>query len=330
MPSSSSGVLMTLKPTASLTVDVEDWYHIPSVCGSPFSRYMDVDDFFEKWSGRYDYLTNTTDRVLKLLEQYQISATFFVVADVIEHYPGLVESILEHGHEIACHGMHHSCAIDPRTKAPLLSPDEFKKATAKAKQNLEKICGTKVIGYRAPNALIAGWMLDALEELGFLYDSSVSVNSLYNKSDSELKGVTSAPYFPRRHGLEPANYRNFVEFPWAYYELGLKIPTSGGPMLRFLGANIIYRGLRQSLKRGHTCFYFHPIDLSNEPFPAIGKKRPFYWMIKGDIVEKRIRYVLNKLSDVDWVPLRNYIDKLYQGRARGGNNETRISQTHFP
>jgi hypothetical protein len=29
----------------------------------------------------------------------------FVVADVVDHYPGLVEEIAERGHEIGCHGL---------------------------------------------------------------------------------------------------------------------------------------------------------------------------------------------------------------------------------
>lgn len=297
---------MARQATASLTVDVEDWYHIPSVCGSTFSQFRDVEEFFEKWDSRYDYLTNSTERVLKILDQYKIPATFFVVADVIKHYPGLVESIVEHGHEIACHGLHHSCVIDSRTKKPLMNPDDFRRVTAKAKGDLERISGERAIGYRAPNALIAGWMIDVLEDLGFKYDSSVSVNSLYNKSDSELKGVSSAPYHPKHHELEPTEYRDFVEFPWPYYDLGFKIPTGGGPMLRFLGAHIIYRGLRQSLHRGHTVFYFHPIDISTEPFPNIGKNRPFFWVIKGEVVEERIRHLLNWLSDVEWTTLGTY------------------------
>jgi len=292
--------------SASLTIDVEDWYHIPSVCGSNFSQFKDVNEFFEKWDDRYDYLTLPTERVLKILDQHHITATFFVVADVIEHYPGLVESIVDHGHEIACHGLHHSCAIDPKTKLPLMSPEEFKIETIKAKKELEKLSRDRVTGYRAPNALIAGWMIDILEGLGFSYDSSVCVNSLYNKSDSELKGVSSSPYYPKYSELEPDTYRDFVEFPWAYYDVGFKVPTGGGPMLRFLGSHIIYRGLRQSLQRGHTVFYFHPIDISTDPFPAVGNKRPFYWLIKGEVVEKRIRHLLKGLHDVDWCTLGSY------------------------
>lgn len=305
-----------LKPTASLTVDIEDWYHIPSVSGSPFSQFQNVDDFFENWKGRYDYLSQATAKVLDLLDQHHISATFFIVADVIDHYPGLVESIVDGGHEVACHGLHHSCVIDPRTKEPLMDPSRFRHVTLKAKKDLEKISGKTVIGYRAPNALIAGWMIDSLEELGFFYDSSVCVNSFYNKSDSELRGVSSAPYYPNNE-LEPTTRRNIVEFPWAYYDLGIKIPTAGGPMLRFLGARMICRGLRQSLRRGHSGFYFHPIDIATESFPKIGKNRPFYWLIKGEVVERRIKYLLNELSDVEWVTLGAYRTELMSGEGIG-------------
>src|SRR3972149_2646008 len=116
----------------SITVDIEDWYHIPSVCGSPFSAYTDTNEFFGKWSDRYDYLSDPTKRVLNILEEFNITATFFVVADIIEHYPGLMESIVEHGHEIGCHGLHHTCKIDPKTKKPSMSIKEFNNVTLKA------------------------------------------------------------------------------------------------------------------------------------------------------------------------------------------------------
>ena len=69
-------------------------------------------------------------------------------------------------------------------------------------------------------------------------------------------------------------------------------------MLRFLGAHMMLKGLKQSLKRGNTVFYFHPIDISHEKFPQIGKGRPMYWAIKGNIVENRIEYILSNLKDV--------------------------------
>jgi peptidoglycan/xylan/chitin deacetylase (PgdA/CDA1 family) len=281
----------------AVTVDIEDWYHVPAVTGSPFSTFKDVDEFFRHWNQRYDYLTESTGRVLEMLDELNIRATFFVVADVTEHYPGLVPRIAERGHEIACHGLHHACKIHPRTKQPLMSADEFEERTAKAKRMLEKAGGQEVTGYRAPAAYIAGWMFDSLEKLGFKYDSSVSVNSFYNKSDSRLRGVDTKPYYPRRGSLEPGNEKRILEIPLSYFKLGLKFPTGGGPILRFLGASYIMLGLKQSLKRGNTLIYFHPIDISSEKFPdGFSRQRPFYWAVKGEVVRKRIRKMLALVS----------------------------------
>ena len=117
--------------------------------------------------------------------------------------------------------------------------------------------------------------------------------------------------------LTPGKRRDLIEFPWAYFDVcGLKIPTSGGPMMRFLSAGMMYKGLQQSLKRGHTVFYFHPIDVSYEDFPAIGKGRPLYWIIKGKIVEDRIRYILNKATQVISSRTDGYPEK-YLREVRG-------------
>ena len=309
------GIHVRSNNNLSVTVDIEDWYHIPSVCGSSFSTYKNVSEFFEKWNERYDYLSEPTKRTLDLLDEFNITATFFVVADVAEHYPGLIESISERGHEIACHGADHTCVLDPKTKEILKSCEEFEATTREAKKLLERISGQEVVGYRAPNAAVTGWMLDSLEKIGFKYDSSVSVNSLYNKSDSHLKDVSSSPYHPAPGSLEPTREkRKFVEFPWAYYDMGIKIPAYGGPTLRFFGSHLISKGLKQSLNRGHTIFYFHPIDISHEKFPSVGNRRPLYWIIKGKIVEEKLRYVFKGLETITKVPLRtqveNYLEAL--------------------
>jgi len=289
----------------AVTVDVEDWYHVPSVTGSPYSVYSDVDGFFTRWKGRYDYLSKPTMDVLDILDRYRITASFFVVADVVARYPGLVELIADRGHEIACHGLSHACKIHPRTKKPLLSVKEFADRTRRAKEILEKVSGEKVIGYRAPNGYIGQWMFRPLHGLGMMYDSSVSANSLYNKTDMNLAGISSYPYCP----IEDNDH--FVEFPWPYYDtLGLRIPTSGGPMLRFLGADIVWCGLKQSLKRGNTVFYIHPIDISKEDFPRVNTRQKAFWMCKGKTTEARFKYILNKLKteNVQLACLRDLVE----------------------
>jgi len=279
------------------------------VTGSPFSIYKDTHEFFQKWDSRYDYLSRPTKEILKILDEFNIRATFFVVADIATHYPGLVESISDNGHEIACHGLHHACKIDPTTKKQIFSAEVFEERTRLAKIQLEKISGQMVVGYRAPNALFGQWMWNSLHKLGFTYDSSISINSLYNKADHVPVGVTSTPYFPIKNSN---NLNNFIEFPFSYLDLlGLKIPTSGGPMLRFLGDYVILKGLRQSLCRGHTTFYFHPIDISTEKFPSVGKGRPLYWVVKGDRVKKRIKNIFNNIKDVEKICLKDALKGMY-------------------
>jgi hypothetical protein len=58
--------------------------------------------------------------------------------------------------------------INPKTNEPLMSVNEFEDRTLEAKETLEGVYKEKVIGYRAPNALVGGWMLDPNEILQLL------------------------------------------------------------------------------------------------------------------------------------------------------------------
>ena len=298
------------KPLFSITVDVEDWYHVPAVCGSSFSKYKDTSEFFDSWKGRYDYLTRPTYRIIDLLSEFGIRGTFFIVAEVVERYGNLVKEIQNAGHEIACHGLNHRCYIDSRTTLPITTKEYFRKQIIQAKKTLENATNAPVVGFRAPAGYISGWMLDIIENVGFEYDSSVSVNSLYNKTDSDLSGVGRTPYYPDKGKVTPGVPRQLIEIPWPYYKLGsFMIPTAGGPFLRFLGARIILRGLNQSLRVGSAQLYIHPLDVSREQFPSgFSIKGPFYWTIKGKVVENRIRWILSKL-DVKYTTLNELSHK---------------------
>ena len=283
----------------AVTVDVEDWYHVPAVTGSSFSEYNDVGEFLSEWNEEYDYLTEPTHRTLDLLDTLGITATFFIVADVVDHYPGLVKSIADRGHEIGCHGLHHECTIDPNTKEPRFSHEEYADHLLRAKQKLEAASGKKVSGYRAPAAYVAGWVIDVLEEVGFDYDSSVSQNSLYNKTDQELDEIKTTPYTPKRGTLTPGGDRDIIEIPWPYLDVNIaKIPAAGGPLIRLFGRRIIQAGIEQSLRRGDSVFYFHPVDIARQSFPSVGntRRRPAYWLFKGKRTEARIKTLLSGLS----------------------------------
>ncbi len=283
----------------ALSIDIEDWYHNPAVIGSEFSKYKTVDDFRKDHDFEIDKFTGPFNRVIGILKEFNVKATFFIVADMARRFPWLVEKITGGGHEIACHGLYHYSKYDPHSGKMRFDAGRFEEMTAEARNILETLSGCKVEGYRAPCAYICGEMLDSLEKLGFKYDSSVAVNSLYKKTGGPTEGVTTVPYFPVKGGLSAGGgKRNIIEFPWPYYQvMGIRMPSAGGPFLRFFGARYISRGLKQSLSRGDTVLYFHAIDISDEKFPALGKNRPFYFAVKGKRVERRVRVLMEKFAE---------------------------------
>ena len=48
-----------------------------------------------------------TARVLDILDEYDMKATWFIPAEIVEEHPKTVQIILARGHEIAHHGYDH-------------------------------------------------------------------------------------------------------------------------------------------------------------------------------------------------------------------------------
>ncbi len=275
-----------------VSVDVEDWYHGPTVI-SPKDSSRTLESFLAS-ANDVERAHRYIGSCLNLLAAHNIKATFFWVAEYARRFEGLIRDVVAQGHEIACHGLCHYSKLDS-TRHNVFSEEGFAARTREAKEILENLSGQRVIGYRAPNAYISGMMIDVLEDLGFRYDSSVSVNSLYNKTDGDLCGVDTAPYYPRQGSLDRGGEkRRIIEFPWPYWDvMGFKVQSAGGPFLRMFGTPLINAGIRQSLRRGHTTFYFHPIDICNEPIPLeFDFRRPMLWMVKGNVVKRRIARLL--------------------------------------
>lgn len=268
-----------------LSIDLDDWYHTPAITGSSFAMYKTVDDFFKDWNERFDYITDSTLKTLQLLKRHNIRATFFVIADQVDRYPVIMKALKESGHEIACHSLHHTVPFDTKTKVQTQSNDEWKSELVQAKNILENYFEREVIGYRAPGAYLANWMIPILEECGFKYDSSVALNSLYNKTNVMLKNIPQNPYLINSNDLSALNPdTNIIEFPWANYNLmGYYLPTAGSYFFRLLGNTFFQHVIKSNLKKGHTMFYFHTIEITDDKIPLENnKKRPLYWINKGE------------------------------------------------
>jgi peptidoglycan/xylan/chitin deacetylase (PgdA/CDA1 family) len=104
-------------------------------------------------------------RLLNLLAEQQLPATFFIPGHTIESFPEMVEAILQADHEVAHHSYAH---VDPSEQ----SYEEERQDMERAWQVLAKI-GVTPLGFRSPSADYSQHTLALLEEFSFLYDSSL-------------------------------------------------------------------------------------------------------------------------------------------------------------
>lgn len=114
---------------------------------------------------RYGPVTGVP-RLLALLSERGVRATFFVPGASAERHPGAVEAILEAGHELAHHGYEHE---------PLAgrSEPDVRAFLERGLEALDRIAGVRPQGYRAPWWELGEHGLGLLEAYGFAYDSSL-------------------------------------------------------------------------------------------------------------------------------------------------------------
>lgn len=106
-------------------------------------------------------------RILALLDQYDVPASFFITGVTAHLYPETIRSIVESGrHEIGVHGWIHERTSD-------LPLEDERRLLRKAIESLERVSGRRPVGYRSPSWELSANTLGLLRELDFLYDSSM-------------------------------------------------------------------------------------------------------------------------------------------------------------
>ena len=237
---------MTVSATNALTVDVEDYFHVAALAPNIHR---------DSWASRESRVVGNTQKLLAIFEQFDVRGTFFVLGWVAERHPQLVRDIAARGHEIACHGYSHRLVYEQ-------SPEEFYAETLRAKNLLEEITGSAVVGYRAASYSIVReslWALDILVELGFAYDSSIF------PVRHDRYGIPNAERVP--HRLATLNGKSIVEWPLATARiLGCRLPVAGGGYFRLLPYWLSRWGLASINRRELQpfIFYLHPWEVDPE------------------------------------------------------------------
>jgi peptidoglycan-N-acetylglucosamine deacetylase len=108
-------------------------------------------------------------RILDLLRERAIRATFFVPGVVIDMYPKLCEQIVAASHEIGHHGYTH---VPPAS----LSADKEEEGLLRGNECIKRVCGKAARGYRSPSWDLSEHTVALLLKHGFTYESSMMGN----------------------------------------------------------------------------------------------------------------------------------------------------------
>jgi polysaccharide deacetylase family protein (PEP-CTERM system associated) len=233
-----------------LGIDFEEWYHPELVKPYIQNKKKDLK------------ITKGIDKILDWLNEKDTYATFFVVGELIEKEPILLDKIISGGHEIAFHTMHH-------TK---LDEKGFEEKFENELEQFDKLTSGKSKGFRAPTFSLnkeTSWAINHLIKKKYLYDSSIvpAKTKMYGFSDAEI-----SPYnISSENILKEDNTSNLTEFPLMVTKfLGKKIPAGGGFFLRFLPLRTIMNSINTYQKIGiPSTFYIHSWELVPELMPSL-------------------------------------------------------------
>jgi peptidoglycan/xylan/chitin deacetylase (PgdA/CDA1 family) len=110
-------------------------------------------------------------RILRLLDQYQIPATFFIPGFTAERNTDVVKEIVKQGHEVGHHGYLHE-------RPDMVTEEEEEKILIRGLEVLEGITGVRPRGYRSPAWELKYSSPALLKRYGFIYDSSLMGNDI--------------------------------------------------------------------------------------------------------------------------------------------------------
>ena len=223
-----------------LSIDLESWIHF----------YIDALRSTKAYTGAQrkaldgGYIREVTEKILDLLDRYHQHATFFVVGELFDWYPEMIQMIRDRGHEVGYHTHSHRILYDRtileselRLSAPFLN--EFKPR-----------------GFRAPQIFITRDSLSCLPTYGFTYSSST-----YNYGSSTvIDGINEIPVttllFRKTGGDQDRLPRNLN-----LKMLARELPVGSGLFLSLLGSGSSYF-INKINKTGRPVVLFvHPWQL---------------------------------------------------------------------
>jgi polysaccharide deacetylase family protein (PEP-CTERM system associated) len=256
----------------AMTIDVEDYFQV-----SAFAEHIQR----SQWDTMPCRIEQNIDRILALLADADVRATFFTLGWIAERYPELIRRIGAAGHELASHGFAHRRATEQQRA-------EFLADICLAKAVLEDISGDAVNGYRAPSFSVGPqnrWAFDCIAEAGYRYSSSVY------PIRHDHYGEPDAPRFSHESS------KGVLELPVATVRMfRANWPAGGGGYFRLLPYAVSRWSIRRinAIDGKPAMFYFHPWELDPEQprVQGVRAKTRFRHYVNLKRTEPRLRRLL--------------------------------------
>jgi polysaccharide deacetylase family protein (PEP-CTERM system associated) len=261
----------------ALTIDVEEHFQVHA-----FETVIDRAD----WDRYPCRVGDNTRRILRLLAEYGVRATFFVLGWVADRHPDLVQEIAAAGHEIGTHGYWHELIYRQ-------TADEFAADLHLSLQAIERASqGVQLAGYRAPAFSVTRqslWALDILREHGIKYDSSIFPLAAHDRY-----GINNADRFANKV------HDSLWEFPVSTVRLGKhNWPVAGGGYFRLFPLWITRQAIRHINAEGHPAVvYLHPWEFDPDQ-PRIARApllSRFRHYVNLNKTESRLRALLQEFT----------------------------------
>lgn len=162
-----------------------------------------------------------TERILDVLRDNNVKATFFCTANFVKNAPEVMKRILDEGHEVACHGCDH---WQPKASDVRVS-----------KETIESLLGVKCKGYRQPRMFPVSD--EEIERCGYRYNSSLNPAFIPGRY---MHLTTPRTYFMKGNVLQiPASVSPCLRIPlfwlalhnfpeWLYYFLVRRVLNHDG------------------------------------------------------------------------------------------------------
>lgn len=258
-----------------LTFDLEEFFHILDF--TPPSG-------IEK---THSSLPLVSEQILKILRDNETRAIFFCVGDTALQNQDLIREIVQEGHVVGTHSMHHKLHKE-------LSDEEFEQDLKESLLVLEEVSGSKIEHYRAPGFSLTKDYLHRfkiLKNYGIKYDFSIFVNG------GSHGGIAERFLPPRDRSENYFVFEGIKSFPFTKTPIyGFSIPILGGGYFRLTPWWLLKKAILSDIK---LMTYFHPrdFDFSQPRLTGLGPLRYFKAYVG---IKRSYTKLQNLVSAVDW------------------------------